>query len=251
MGTGKVCYNVVGLNIFTVSYMEAMEMMDERHYASIGTVADMPLVVTMAKKVMRRHHNAPIGLELEDLLQIGWMTLNRCIKSYSADYVSELTGKSVKWGTYLGSALFKEMEKAVKEAMSPIHIPQGVMYAMDVEDREYNKLICSVVEGEAPPSWDDFTKVGSRRMTQHQLLDEKEEYIPAKYDDTRKLDADVEVYLSKLTDAERRIVRMKLGIDAERPLTFKEIGRLINPPVSRGRVEQLYKAALAKLRTVA
>ena len=55
-------------------------------------------------------------------------------------------------------------------------------------------------------------------------------------------------WLSQLNEREQKILRLRLGLGGEEPLTLAEIGRQIN--VSRERVRLLESKAILKLRSM-
>src|SRR5262252_2452614 len=78
---------------------------------------DMGLVFIVAKSYWRIWHGSLPGLELDDLIQIGYLALRSARELYD-----ESLGK---YSTYASKALRNAMEKAITEGRHLIHIPGG------------------------------------------------------------------------------------------------------------------------------
>jgi RNA polymerase primary sigma factor len=52
--------------------------------------------------------------------------------------------------------------------------------------------------------------------------------------------------LSKLSEREESIIRLRYGLDCKRALTFEDIGKLVN--VTGDRAQQIHSKAIRKLR---
>src|SRR5262249_12641370 len=78
------------------------------------------------------------------------------------------------------------------------------------------------------------------------LLEDTQALQPDELVAAEQLHRGVEAWLGHLTDRETLILRLRYGLDADEPHSLPEIGALLD--ISRERVRQLEKQALAKLR---
>jgi len=56
--------------------------------------------------------------------------------------------------------------------------------------------------------------------------------------------------LNELDDRTKAVLVMRYGLDGNEPLTLEEVGKKLDPPVTRERVRQIEKIGLTKLREV-
>jgi RNA polymerase primary sigma factor len=56
--------------------------------------------------------------------------------------------------------------------------------------------------------------------------------------------------LDKLDERTRTVLVMRYGLDGNEPLTLEEVGKKLDPPVTRERVRQIEKLGLTKLKEV-
>lgn len=184
----------------------------------------LPLVVYIAKRMLRKFGNRGVGLE--DLISVGWFTLRQCYESYKPE-----RGPFVR---YAGGALRRAFRAFLLKqrtlAVSRTTVDK-VQRARRGEQpmTESVQRVADFLEMERVPLWQTPEK-------------------PTEDDTQAWSDRDdVAASVAKLGEKEREVITKHYGLDGE-PQTLDAIGKNMQSPVTRARASYIHNAALEKLR---
>ena len=191
------------------------------------------LVYTIAQQFSRMWGGKfPGGLEFDDLIQIGYLTLRRCYDLHEQHL------------SYICKALRINMRIAINQYRCLIKVPMGA-----------HRLANFLEFGKMPPDLDTPKRRESgrqaqmvrkmvRRQIDHALglltigLDEKWIDLEA-----------INQNLKKLTPTEQFVLRLHYGFSGEEPFTFEQIGKLWKKKkVGRAAVHLVHRKAIRKLQ---
>ncbi len=167
---------------------------------------NLRLVVYIAKKFENT------GTGIEDLISIGTIGLIKAINTFKTD-------KNIKLATYASRCIENEILMYIRKT-------SRTKYEMSIDeplntDWDGNELLLSDVLGG----------------------DEDTVYRNMEYDEDKKT---IEEALSKLSEREQRIIRLRFGMDGGDELTQKEVADLLG--ISQSYISRLEKKIISRLR---
>jgi RNA polymerase primary sigma factor len=221
--------------------------------------SNLRLVVKIAKE-----YSNP-GMTLSDLVAEGNLGLMRAVEEFDPD-------AGVRFSTYAAWWIKQAIKRAMINAGQPIHIPAYLVKLINKWRRAAAELEGSLGR---PPTAEELAKklrVGRKKadIIRHglaavsaptqigveetqalsEILSDQGQALP----EQRLLDAStaplVRSLLARLEQRERRILELRFGLDGYQgpQRTYKEIGKVIG--LTRERVRQLEKKALASLKAL-
>ncbi len=217
--------------------------------------SNLPLVVFVAKAYQSS------GMPLLDLIQEGNVGLMRAAEKFDVR-------KGVRFSTHATWWIRQSIQVAVARDARTIHLPQRVSQQLA---RLYGTESRLQVELGRPPTAEELgrelgltaaevrsfrTLPGRPRSLSEsvdpsgdiQLGDLIADSAPSP-ETVAAIAADVARLLSVLDEREKQILTLRLGLGGRRPLTFREVGKIIG--LTSQRVRQIHLRAVAKLTEAA
>lgn len=179
---------------------------DEPSLRSVLVEHNLRLVVYIAKKF----ENTGIGIE--DLISIGTIGLIKAINTFKPD-------KNIKLATYASRCIENEILMYIRKS-SRFRFEMSIDEPLNT-DWDGNELLLSDVLGG----------------------DEDTVYRNMEYDEDKKTIADA---ISKLSEREQTIIRMRFGMDGKGELTQKEVADLLG--ISQSYISRLEKKIIQRLK---
>jgi len=179
---------------------------------------DMRLVCRLARVFAGIWEDCPPGLDVDDLVQIGYLTLLRCHRVYT-------TGppRDVPYSRYVALALKRSMSEAITQGKCLIHIPPCAHRLanqldegkpLDLGDGQHGRRLRTAKQAQR-----------IRRMERRQL--DNDLRVLATGLDTKWIDLEALRHnLARLSERERLVLRLRYGLDdpAGEMKTFAQVG---------------------------